>query len=267
MSINLDKFVKFRQIDMDNLETNLEQIGLKRSESAAFLALLRLSEASATEIAEAAELERTTVYKILEDLASKGLILKNLSGKRITYLSQGPEVLRLFLNNQSELLNNIFPMLSALQNTETTKPKVSFYETLPAIREVYNSSLNAEEQVRRDIISVDNIINLLGQRFVQNHTNNRVKKKIAVRSIRSFADKGSKVERDWLLKSSNEEILREVRYLKGITFAPSIMIYDQKITMISTNKDVFALVIESHELSELMKVFFDIAWRSAKSVH
>jgi len=245
---------------MNEITVKLEKIGLKHNESAAYLALLRLSEASANEIAAEADLERTTVYKILEGLVERGLITKNMHGKRIVYFSQGPQALKLFLNSQNEVLNEIFPSLLAMYNADATKPKVSFYDTLPAIKEVYNSSLNATEPIRRDIISIDNIVDLLGQRFIQNHTNNRVERKIAVRSIRSFSDQDSKVEQDWTLKSSNTDLLREVKHLKGLEFTPLIMLFDHTIAMISTQKDPFALVIESKELSDLLKMFFDLVW-------
>ena len=248
---------------MENLLQNLEQFGLKANEAKVFLSLLKLSEASPNRIAEEAGIERTTVYKILDILSDKGLVSKNIKGKRLTYVSKGSKAIEGLLSRQKSILSGIMPLLLALENTDSVKPRVEFYDNIEAIKAVYNRSLCSEEKIRRDFISIQGITDLLGQRFIQNHTNLRVKKNISVKAIRSYDDKQSELEKDWLLKSTNTETMREVKYLKNISFESTIVLFDQTVLIISAGKNPFALVIESTDLSKTVKVLFDIAWEKA----
>ena len=102
---------------MENLLQNLEQFGLKANEAKVFLSLLKLSEASPNRIAEEAGIERTTVYKILDILSDKGLVSKNIKGKRLTYVSKGSKAIEGLLSRQKSILSGIMPLLLALENT------------------------------------------------------------------------------------------------------------------------------------------------------
>ena len=56
-------------------------------------------------------------------------------------------------------------------------------------------------------------------------------------------------EKDWYLKKENKDILREVRYLDIKTsFEPFISIYDHLVTIISSRRESFALVIEARRI-------------------
>ncbi len=126
-------------------------------------------------------------------------------------------------------------------------------------------TLNCREKVRRDFASVENIVEFLGQRFIDRQIEERAKRGIKVRSLRCVSGKSDLERKDWYLRKENEDILREVRYLsREWSFEPVIFIHDHTITIISSKKESYALVIESKELSQALKILFDIAWESAK---
>jgi sugar-specific transcriptional regulator TrmB len=196
-----------------NIEQNLEYLGLKTKEIKAYLAILKLQKANPHQIAKEAGLERTTVYKLLDSLTERGLVSKSALGKRVTYTAESPKQLKQVLSKQESVVDQLLPFLSALQGSRGTKPVIKFYEHQDGIRQVLSDSLNCQEKVRRDFAFVETVVELFGLRFLHKHIEDRVKKKIIVKSLRRMPS-GSKIsEKDWYLKKDNKSILREVRYL------------------------------------------------------
>lgn len=243
----------------------LANFGLKENESKAYLALLKLQSANAFSVAKEANIERTTIYRIMEVLANKGLASKSVTGKKMTYTAESPVRLKDLLDNQTSALTQLLPILMSMQGSKGQKPSVKFYDNVAGMRQALLDSLDCEEKIRRDFSAVSTIAETLGKRFIQNQIEERVKRGIGVRSLRRKEIEGGKVEKDWYLKSGNKDILREVRYLNiKENFEPTIFIYDHKVVIISSVKELYALVIESAEFSKAMKILFDIAWETAE---
>jgi HTH-type transcriptional regulator, sugar sensing transcriptional regulator len=241
-------------------------LGLKPKLAAAYLAILKLQQANANQIAQEAKIERTNIYNVLEELGEMGLISKSLQGKRLSYIAESPVKFKQLLVKQESVLEQLLPVLEALQGNKQVRPKIKLYENKEGIRKVLSDSLNSQEKLRRDFAAVDTLVDFLGLRFINNQIKERVKRGIHVRSLRCVPAGKRVSEKDWFLKQGNKELLREVRYLdKSIQLNPTIFIYDHVVAIISSQKESFALVIESQDLSQAMKVLFDIAWATAKT--
>jgi len=250
---------------MDVIDS-LAKLNFPSKSAEAYLALLRLQEANPHQIAKEAGIERTTIYKVMEDLVKKGLATESTKGKRILYIAESPLELKHFIQKQNIVLDQILPMLLALRGKKSTKPTVRFYSTSDGIKKVFMDSTRAQEKLRRDFVAIETMIPVLGKRFIQKEINERVKRRIKVRSLRcKFKGSTETEEGDWFLRKDSPELLRKVRHLdKSIQFEPFIMIYDNVVAVISSAKESYALVIESRELSQTMKAFFDIVWKTAK---
>lgn len=247
------------------IDTKLEHIGLTSKEIKAYLALLKLQSANPHQIAKEAKIERTTIYKILDDLTERGLISKSITGKKLSFFAESPEMLKNMLSEQQNIVNQVLPYLSALQGSKGSRPIIKLYENRDNIRKVLTESLNSREKVRRDFAFVENVVDFFGLRFIHKQIEDRIKKGIHVRSLRRNPKSNKISEKDWYLKKDNKELLREVRYLPAsIEFEPLIIIYDHVVAIMSSQKESYALVVESQEFSQVMKLLFDIAWNSAK---
>jgi len=56
--------------------------------------------------------------------------------------------------------------------------------------------------------------------------------------------------------------MREIRFLpEGKTFSPEVNFYDNKM-LIASWKEKMAIIIESKELVDLMKLSYELLWRS-----
>lgn len=245
----------------------LALFGLPAKSAMAYVGLLRLGESTAQAIAHEAKLERTTVYKLLEDLEERGLVHKIARGKRLTYQAETPHKLTELVDQQKLQLEQLLPTLLALQGDKKQKPTVRFYEQAAGIRSVLLESLHSKSRLRRDFASVENLVEVVGRRFLHEYIEKRVKQGIHLRSLRCGRDLRKTAEKDWYLKAENADLLREVRYLRmNVTFEPLISVHDHTITIISSKAESYALVIESKEVAQALSVLFDIAWDSVSDV-
>jgi sugar-specific transcriptional regulator TrmB len=242
----------------------LNDLGLKQKPAAAYLALLKLGTASAHHIAKEANIERTTIYNVLEELVEKQLATKVIKGARLSYTVESPERFKQLILKQSGILESLLPILSAMRKTETNKPTVRYYEHREGICKAMMESLNGTEKLRRDFASVQEVVKLVGEQFLNRYIAARVKHGISLRSLRCLPEREA-VMPHWYAKDTNTDVLREVRYIEpGVQIEPMISVYDHTVLMISAHNDPFALVIESADLARAMKVLFDIAWLTAK---
>jgi len=249
-----------------NIQKSLEDLGLKDKEALAYSAILRLAEANAHKIAKEAKLERTTVYQILNSLSDKGLVQKIIKGKRYFYVAEPVGALEQFIEDKTYIVQNLLPLLASITGSSATKPVVKYYENLADIKKAFSKRADSKEKLIRDFAFVRNVVNVFGKRFVDHQIERRVANKVKVRSLRRGPIEKD-VRDDWYIRADkSSELMREVRYLNSdIMFnQPLISIYDNTVAIFSSEKELYALIIESGEFSQAMKVLFDIAWETAQ---
>lgn len=105
---------------------NLTSFGLNEKESAVYLALLELGEATISSLVMKSRVKRTTVYASLQLLHERGLVSRFTKHKRTMYLAQDPRIFRKILSEQELKLETIMPELLSLANVLTHKPTVRF---------------------------------------------------------------------------------------------------------------------------------------------
>ena|SRR3989344_1411345 len=244
----------------------LEELGLKDKQAKAYVALLKLQKASAHRIAKEAGVERTTIYKVLKELIHRQLVTETRLGKRIQYLVESPAELEKQLVRQAQSLKNLLPLLHSIEGKTVSKPTIKYYEGREAILKIYKDSLKCKEKVFRNLASVPNVENLLGDIFIDHYTSERIRRKIFTKSLRSYPIDNTQIH-NWYLKDENKEVLRETRYLKNlIKIDAFIKLYDDTILLISPTNEPFVIIVESQELAQTMKTLFDIAWSTAKQI-
>jgi hypothetical protein len=60
------------------------------------------------------------------------------------------------------------------------------------------------------------------------------------------------------------EELRTVRLApQGFNFPLTMYIYDNKVSLMSTKRENFSLIIESHEFMQTQKALFNILWQAS----
>lgn len=227
------------------------------------MALLELGKRTATPIARVANINRTTVYDILDSLATKGLI--NVSGKEPLqeYVAESPEKILKILEvqiqkDQTNLQNaqSLVPQLKSIHNI-TDRPKVMFYEGREGMEQVYEDTLTSHETILA-YANVNEMHTAMPDYFPK-YYQRRTKKNIHIRAIIPSNQAGvERVNRD-------KEEARESALVpeNKVYFSPEINIYDNKI-MIASWKEKLGIIIESKEIADAMKTIYKLAWAEAK---
>ena len=100
----------------------------------------------------------------------------------------------------------------------------------------------------------------LGKESLVRFNNRRIQEKIKVNALWPYTSKDSK---DYIW--SGKDILTERRIAKkGTEWNMGYTIYGDKVSFISSTKEVFGFIIQSKDFAELMKVQFDVLWGSGK---
>jgi sugar-specific transcriptional regulator TrmB len=72
-------------------EKDLQELGLNDKESAVYLALLSVDNDSVIDLSKKTNINRTTIYPVLESLMTKGLVSEVKMDKKIRFAAEAPE--------------------------------------------------------------------------------------------------------------------------------------------------------------------------------
>ncbi|MFH0854249.1 MAG: helix-turn-helix domain-containing protein [bacterium] len=248
------------------LNSLLQSLNFSEKETFVYMALLELGSAKAIEISKKTNLNRTTVYDLMESLMQKGLISKYKKGSNtffnaleperlITYLDREKEEKMKIIERQKKKVKELLPQLMSLENIASTKPRVQFFEGEKGMREAYEDTLTSKEI----ILAFANLETMYEglPNFFPEYFKRRSAKKIFIRAI--IPRNKLSVER----VKVNQEEMRDTRFLpeEKMSFSPEVNIYNNKM-LIASWKEKMAIIIESKELADLQKLAFNILWET-----
>jgi sugar-specific transcriptional regulator TrmB len=111
-----------------NLLITLQNYGLSEKEARIYLTVLELGTSIASTIARRAELNRVTVYTILEDLKGDGIVNETTKEGVKYYSVISPDILLKQLEQKYESFKEKVPELLAMSEKFGSRPKLNFYE-------------------------------------------------------------------------------------------------------------------------------------------
>src|SRR3989338_2635126 len=246
---------------MSTISQTLAQFGFTHNQTKVYLALLELGEAKVQEIAKKARILRTTTYEVLEQLKQIGLISMYHRGNVRLYMAEPPRKLTHILESKQQAVQAALPELESLYNVGDFKPKIRYYEGLEGYKTVYEDTLTVSSKQLCGILSMQDLIDTLGETYMDNHIKQRVTARINLKVIRSESKEAKPI---W--QNSKEE-LRTLRYAPdGFVFPLTMYIYDNKVSLMSSRRENFGLIIESREFMQTQKALFEILWKASSAI-
>lgn len=231
--------------------------GLSPKQATVYEACLSSGAATIPELAREAELKRTTVYGIVDELVSLGLLRANYKGKRKRFEAQDPARIGEILDERKKRLDGVLPELSDLFISRTSRPKITYFEGRDALRKVYDDVLECTSKQVKMIARVRQHNEAVGDAFVKEFIRKRIERGIVAQVLHPKAGDMYTSERG----TESAKLKRHVRYLPPNVFhAAMIMIYDRKVAMVSTKEENFGFIVESKEFSNTLSAYFDFMW-------
>ncbi len=237
-----------------------EELGFNEREAQVYETLLRLGECPVADILEATQLHPQLIYRALDSLVVRGLVIISFRRHRKYARAEDPRVLERIEAERLTKLRKALPDLMALQ--QGSKDAVVRVEKgAEAVRSHRARLIDlAPEKSNLDIIggSGDSFFKTMGERL-REVERKRIKKGI-LRRILSFSSQRQLFEENDAFKK-----LTEYRYLETEYPVPSsTLIYGDKVALYIWTSDPLVIDIESAEAADSYRSYFEALWQVAK---
>ena len=229
----------------------MENLGLDRKEAKVYLALLQLGESSVLEVSRKAKLGRTHTYEILDSLIAKGLVSFVTENKSKKFKAAEPAKILYQLKEKEASFMEILPSLNKMSQLKKNKePSVEIFRGTKGMKAMVNEIF----ELKRDycIISADlrntNLQFFLAQ-FIKSLERENIHERVLTK--KSFHSPKS--------KNSTMKFLPE-----NYPFLATTIIYSDMVGIIVWSDPFLAIRINSKELAETYRSYFELLWRIAK---
>ena len=249
-------------------EEILLKFGLSSNEARLYLELLKSGQTIVRNLSLKTGFNRTTIYVVLDSLIKKGLVnITSATGiKRYTAVS--PEVLvnhsKKMIEKYSSVRNSLersIVELSTLYSTSKHKPKVRLLEGRDGLIEAFEDTLKSKNTLVRISSSVGDIFQTLPW-YLPEYVSKRFSRNIKMRGIHPLDYAAIEMMRHHPNINFDDIALVPTESLK---LPADVAIYDNKVGLMST-KEMFAIIIESNEISEMFRKLFDQAYITAEKL-
>lgn len=245
-----------------NYIQSLIDLGLKDHEAAVYLATLKLGQATVAQIADEADVQRTFVYDILDDLQEKGLVSGvEIHGTR-HYSAISIDRFTELQKKKFQAFEALLPDFKALEKSVGDRPRVRFFEGAEGIKAALYDTLDqpAGSQILAYVTAEGFYEN--EPEFANQYLKDRIKKKITVKAIVPDLP-----ENRPYTKLDREQLRTTVLVPpQKFPFTNEIDIYDNKVVILSLQGELLAVIIESESITKTQRMIFELAWLGAKGL-
>lgn len=233
-------------------------LNLTDEEALVYTTTLQLGEASLLEIAEKSGVHRTSIYRFLESLLQRQILIATKKKKRVVYSAADPEQLQEYIQMKAIEFSKLLPDLRAVQNAVKNKPRVQFFEGVEGIKQVYNDTLKVGKSFD-GYGDFEFSVKLMGDYFRDYYIPQRIRKGMLWRGIL----RDSPAAREWAGRDNKD--LREARFLPHGDITTEINIYGNKVALVSFRSNLpFAVVIEDPDVARTQHVAWGALWDRLK---
>ncbi len=248
----------------DTLST-LVQLGFNASESAVYIASLELGSQPASVIAKKAKLKRGQTYNILSQLKDRGIIQEFTKDGVRHFVGQSPSTLLSMISVreeelavQKQKLLQLVPILEKLRNPLIVQPKVRFYQGIQGLKEVYNDTIRDPGQIIYAVCDFEHTFPAEHSKelhdWLWKYTDRRAAENVWLHGIVNKS-KDSDLAYKWRRKQK-----RKMKMLKDVYLPVELIVYGDKVALISTKEDMVGVIIEDKPIAEMLRNVHRAIW-------
>ncbi len=239
----------------------LEEIGLTPREAEVYIILLRLGESPIADLFAEIKAHSQVIYRAIDGLYEKGLVTITHRRHRKYVRAEDPNRLKKLEQERLASLNSLIPDLLSLQSTSKDAViRVSKgNEAVRLLRQRGIDELASGETYYVIGASGDRFYEIMGDVYPELERK-RIKKEIKRKLISYESQKEALAKNDTFTK------LAEFRYLpESYSIPSSTNIFGDTVAILIWSNDPIVLTIESPEVAESYKNYFETLWKVAKS--
>ena len=242
----------------EKLTDVLQKIGLTENEAKVYMASISLGPSPVLALSRTAGVKRTTVYSVIEALKMKGLMGEEHKGLKTIFVATNPERLEDVLDERKKMLQKHMPDLATMFNLQAGEGTLRYYESLEAVKGVYNDILKDIHPGDYYLVigDVQHLVDL-DPKFFEGFLERRSKMNLEMRLL--YND----TERARHSKQFERNFNQQVKILpEGTKLTTSIVITPQKIVINQYAVPFSCIVIQTKSAIHMQKELFEIIWRS-----
>jgi sugar-specific transcriptional regulator TrmB len=230
----------------------LRNIGFDDKETDIYLALLKIEKASVSELLKHTQIERRTIYDVLERLIQKGRVSFFEENGTRKYTAVQPAVLLEDLEQKQKEFKNIIPQLEHM-NASTDEIKLEVLKGLQGLRTIFLEIVNQNEEH----LAFGDIKPLI----VEERYSKPVKKFLQIVESKNLKEKIIYEKGDPITKIKGGEY-RAVE--KSLVFPTPTIIYGDVVTQYIFTEPLTIIKITSKEVANTHRQYFEHFWKMAK---
>ncbi|MDD5191729.1 MAG: helix-turn-helix domain-containing protein [Candidatus Nanoarchaeia archaeon] len=235
---------------------SLKTLGLTEGEVKVYSAILNLGTATINKIHEKTGLERRTIYDVINKLIEKGFVSYTLQDKRKVYQCSPPNKLFEEARKRQEELKEFekqIPEIEKIFRSKKPEIKAETFRGEEGIKAVWEDMLNSNAVYW---IGSGRYVPKMFPIFFIHWNKRRIKKKV----------KWFNLLRHEMRKEIEIMPLEYIKFLpKEFSGNPTVTaIYGNKVAQFLFGDFLFVFLIESKELAENYKRYFNYLWKLAK---
>lgn len=253
----------------DKLLTILEPYGLTFEESKIYLDLLENGSLTALQISRNLHIGRTKVYRLLDKLIVKELVVQKIKDSGLTFVADPPSQLELLLTKRegelATLRANLPKVVESLESQTQTRmqgSQILYYRGQHGLSQVNWHLLRAKGEFLS--YEVDNAEAYLPRQEAEDLRARIVDSQIKIRTISNitswapFTDIMGLTDL-WQIHHVDQSVL---------TIKSDIFIYNNVYAVVNylSKKDVFCVEIYNKQLADMQRQLFENLWTTTKSL-
>lgn len=247
------------------------KLGLSSEIADIYLALYAYGEQTISELARTSGVERTRIYRLMDELRATNLIEVESQYKRNILRAAPISNLQILLSKKEEDLRTLSRGLGDLQtlitqNSAVDATKVQAYRGIDGVKQMFwNQTRGKSENIS---ILYENMQSRTKLTFFERWVRIMNERNMQSRSI--IGDNFVRTQQEWYKKNNNERIANwQGRYVPDGVFpiTHSVVVYDD-ITSYYNWKDgeIFGIEIYNQQIADAQRQFFEMLWTQGRPI-
>lgn len=241
-----------------HIQRALEQLGYPHNEIVTYLALLKMGEATVSEIARKTQLPRSTAQLVVTELQKKGLASLCIKRTHPVWLAESPSHFLANIHQNELIIKQILPELQALRHLTDRKALLKYYNGSASIEHIFEEVLASHYPIQI-LGSVAHMSMYLGKEMVENFISKLFSSPVPVRLLSSSSDFVDEIKKNNHSAQSRVSVYPDERLTRVV-----YILFNQKVALIllSTQESV-GVIFDNSGLYDSSEVFFKRLWEDA----
>lgn len=222
-------------------------LNLTAKELAVYQAIIKHGRLSVSEISKYTGLKRTTIYNFIDNLFKKGLISRVIENGRKIYFPFGEKSAEIVNLEKKEINYNL-----------------KIFNTSYLIKMAIKKTLNSKNKQIYWIADSKTTTDLFGNLFFEKYIELAKEKNILMKTLRSTTTTAKHKYHSFEAVRKMGRIVRLGQSTARIH--STIIIYDNKVLIITSENNGLAYEISNSELSNSFKNIFNMLWKYSKVI-